>query len=91
MTPVTYNDSMPRPLALHPDRLFPADPGVRAVARSLYAHVRDKGEIDDLMITELCSRVTLPAPEPGRGHPDCAGHTGRISPVIAMTACDGGM
>jgi glucuronate isomerase len=32
---------MPRSLALHPDRLLPADPGVRAVARSLYAHVRD--------------------------------------------------
>ena len=26
---------------LHEDRLFPADPGVRAVARSLYATVRD--------------------------------------------------
>jgi glucuronate isomerase len=32
---------MSRPLALHPDRLFPAEPGVRALARSLYAHVRD--------------------------------------------------
>ena len=32
---------MPRPLILHPDRLFPADPGVRAVARSLYEHVRE--------------------------------------------------
>jgi glucuronate isomerase len=32
---------MPRPLVLHPDRLFPADAGVRAIARSLYAHVRD--------------------------------------------------
>ena len=31
---------MPQPLVLHPDRLFPADPGVRALARSLYAHVR---------------------------------------------------
>src|SRR6185437_11932655 len=41
VTPVTYNDSMPRPLTLHPDRLFPAEPGVRAIARSLYAHVRD--------------------------------------------------
>lgn len=26
---------------LHPDRLFPADPGVRAVARALYAEVKD--------------------------------------------------
>ena len=30
---------MPRPLDLHPDRLFPADPGVRAVARELYSSV----------------------------------------------------
>ncbi|HSC98631.1 MAG TPA: glucuronate isomerase [Casimicrobiaceae bacterium] len=29
------------PLDLHPDRLFPADPAVRALARSLYAAVRD--------------------------------------------------
>jgi glucuronate isomerase len=28
-------------LALHPDRLFPADPGVRAIARSLYEPIRD--------------------------------------------------
>jgi glucuronate isomerase len=30
---------MPRPLELHPDRLFPADPETRAVARALYAGV----------------------------------------------------
>ena len=29
------------PLELHPDRLFPADPSTRALARSLYATVRD--------------------------------------------------
>ena len=28
-------------LAPHPDRLFPADPGVRALARQLYATVAD--------------------------------------------------
>ncbi|MGQ3179814.1 MAG: glucuronate isomerase, partial [Blastomonas fulva] len=28
-----------RPLHLHPDRLFPADPEVRAIARRLYDHV----------------------------------------------------
>ena len=28
---------MTRPLELHPDRLLPADPGTRAVARSIYA------------------------------------------------------
>ena len=29
------------PLALHPDRLFPADPGVRRLASALYDRVRD--------------------------------------------------
>lgn len=33
---------------------------------ALYAHVRDKSELDDLMIGELCSRVTLPAPDPAQ-------------------------
>ena len=33
---------------------------------ALYAHVRDKSELDDLMIGELCSRVTLPEPEPAQ-------------------------
>jgi hypothetical protein len=28
--------------------------------------VRDKAELDDLMIGELCSRVTLPEPDPAR-------------------------
>lgn len=32
---------MPRRLALHDDRLFPADPSVRAIARDLYLGVRD--------------------------------------------------
>ncbi|HEU4627070.1 MAG TPA: glucuronate isomerase [Steroidobacteraceae bacterium] len=32
---------MPRRLVLHEDRLFPADPAVRALARELYAGVRD--------------------------------------------------
>jgi AcrR family transcriptional regulator len=31
---------------------------------ALYVHVRDKAELDDLMIGELCSRVTIPAPDP---------------------------
>jgi glucuronate isomerase len=31
---------MSRKLELHPDRLFPPDPGVRALARALYATVR---------------------------------------------------
>jgi len=32
---------MPRPLELHPDRLFSADPTVRAIARELYGAVKD--------------------------------------------------
>ena len=28
-------------MALHPDRLFPADPATRAIARRLYDSVRD--------------------------------------------------
>ena len=32
---------MPRRLELHEDRLFPADPTVRAIARALYGSVRD--------------------------------------------------
>jgi glucuronate isomerase len=32
---------MPRKLELHPDRLLPADPTVRAIARGLYASVKD--------------------------------------------------
>jgi len=33
---------------------------------ALYTHVRDKAELDDLMIGELCSRVTLPMPDPSQ-------------------------
>ncbi len=32
---------MSRPLSLHPDRLLPAEPGVRAIARELYGAVKD--------------------------------------------------
>ncbi|GGB22978.1 uronate isomerase [Sphingomonas metalli] len=32
---------MTRPLVLHPDRLFPSDPTQRAIARALYAEIRD--------------------------------------------------
>jgi AcrR family transcriptional regulator len=31
---------------------------------SLYAHVRNKAELDDLLIGELCARVTPPTPDP---------------------------
>src|SRR5215216_2781998 len=32
---------MPRPLQLNPDRLFPAEPAMRAIARGLYESVKD--------------------------------------------------
>ncbi len=32
---------MPRPLRLHPDRLLPADPATRGIARMLYAEIAD--------------------------------------------------
>jgi AcrR family transcriptional regulator len=39
---------------------------LQASPGALYAHVRDKAHLDDLMIGELCSRVTLPGPDPAR-------------------------
>jgi AcrR family transcriptional regulator len=39
---------------------------LQASPGALYAHVRDKAELDDLMIGELCSRVTLPVPDPAQ-------------------------
>ncbi len=33
---------------------------------SLYAHVRSKAELGDLLIGELCTRVVLAVPDPGR-------------------------
>ena len=37
---MTAEPSPTRTAALHPDRLFPADPGTRAIARRLYAEIR---------------------------------------------------
>lgn len=33
---------------------------------ALYAHVRDKAGLDDLMLGVVCSRVVLPTPDPAR-------------------------
>ncbi len=33
---------------------------------SLYAHVRDKAHLDELLIGRLCSEVTVPVPDPAR-------------------------
>lgn len=35
---------------------------------SLYAHVRNKAELDDLMIGALCAEIRLPTPAPDRWH-----------------------
>lgn len=35
---------------------------------SLYAHVRNKAELDEVLIGELCARVVLPEPDPARWH-----------------------
>ena len=66
---------MPRPLHLHPDRLFPAEPGHAAIARALYASVRDlpivspHGHTDPALVRDrravdrtrpsCCSRPTI--------------------------------
>ena len=39
---------------------------LQASPGALYAHVRDKAELDDLMIGELSSRVVLPVPDPAQ-------------------------
>ena len=39
---------------------------LEATPGALYAHVRDKAELDDLMLGALCSRVALPVPDPDR-------------------------
>ena len=37
---------------------------LHATPGALYAHVRDKSELDDLMVGSLCARVELPRPDP---------------------------
>jgi AcrR family transcriptional regulator len=39
---------------------------LQASPGALYAHVRDKAALDDLMIGKLSSRVTLPTPDPAQ-------------------------
>ena len=46
------------PLELHPDRLLPADPGTRAIARRLYDHVRPSSS---LMRMRIFVRVSVDA------------------------------
>jgi AcrR family transcriptional regulator len=35
---------------------------------SLYAHIVNKADIDDLLIGRLCSQISLPQPDPARWH-----------------------
>ncbi|MET8629314.1 TetR/AcrR family transcriptional regulator C-terminal domain-containing protein [Kitasatospora sp. NPDC004669] len=39
---------------------------LHATQGALYSHVRDKAELDDLMVGKLCSQVTLPEPDADR-------------------------
>ncbi len=58
---------MARPLALHPDRLFPADPGVRAIARRLFAAVESLPIISPHGHTDPAWFATdAPFPDPAR-------------------------
>ena len=56
---------MPQPIAAHPDRLLPADPGVRNIARSLFSRVEHlpiispHGHVDARVIEQ-----NLPFPDP---------------------------
>jgi glucuronate isomerase len=56
---------MAQPIAAHPDRLLPADPGVRAIARTLYSAVEGlpiispHGHVDAAVIEQ-----NLPFPDP---------------------------
>ena len=56
---------MSQPIAAHPDRLLPADPGVRRIARSLFSQVENlpiispHGHVDAAVIEQ-----NLPFPDP---------------------------
>ncbi|MEB3965742.1 TetR/AcrR family transcriptional regulator [Streptomyces kunmingensis] len=39
---------------------------LRTGPASLYAHVRNKAELDELLISDLCARVPVPVPDPER-------------------------
>ncbi|AMM20755.1 TetR family transcriptional regulator [Frondihabitans sp. PAMC 28766] len=45
---------------------------------SLYAHVKNKAELDDLLIGELSSRVPLPAPDPAHWQEQIGAVCGRL-------------
>jgi AcrR family transcriptional regulator len=68
---------------------------LQATPGALYAHVRDKAELDDLMIGELCSRVTLPVPDPVRWQAQVAEVCGQLRdqylnyPGVARAALEG--
>jgi AcrR family transcriptional regulator len=45
---------------------------------SLYAHVRNKAQLGDLLIGELCSRIDLPEPDPARWQDQVLGVCGQL-------------
>ena len=60
-TPKWCTTSAVKQIEMHPDRLFPADPGVRGLARSIYSVVRDvpiispHGHLDPALLVENTS------------------------------------
>ena len=52
----------PAPLAPHPDRLFPAEPGVRDIALVLYSHVAELPIISQLRHRGAPSAETIVTP-----------------------------
>jgi AcrR family transcriptional regulator len=45
---------------------------------SLYAHVRNKAQLGDLLVGELCSRIDLPEPDPARWQEQFLGVCGQL-------------
>jgi AcrR family transcriptional regulator len=45
---------------------------------SLYAHVRNKAQLGDLLVGELCSRIELPEPDPARWQEQFLGVCGQL-------------
>ena len=64
-----------RPLTLHPDRLLPTDPEVRAIARRRYSLAR-------------CARMDLRRLKPGVWVDDLGGVAYLQNPDGSLTLCD---
>ena len=54
-------------MLIHEDRLFPADPGTRSIARALYAHIRDLPIVSPLGHTQAAwFAKNEPFPDPAK-------------------------